>query len=350
MVPIGASAQFNESREFSRRFKVEPDTKVEISNKYGNVEINTWPKDSVVFEIKIKVEEKTLSKLEKSMAGIDFDFTNSPHFLIARTLVNKTSSTLEKELLKFKETILQTEGNVDINYKVWLPEKSSLTLDNKFGNIFISDYPGNCAISLANGNLKAHEFSGKTEINLSFADATINKINSGQLNTNYSEVDIDEAKQLLIISKQSTFEISEVSDLDINARRDKYRIRMVDKVNAGGSFTNFRISELGERIRYRADYGDLVIESINAEFSNIFVETMSANINLNFDPAANFGFDITETKTDLDLCTEMEVADKNVMDEKLKKNKLTGRFGKKANPEKKVVIIATLGTIGIASE
>lgn len=350
LIPFGVLAQFNESREFTRRYKVMPDTKVEISNKYGNVEINTWQKDSVVFEVKIKVEEKSLSKLEKTMAGIDFDFTNSAHFLIAKTIVNKTSSTIEKELLKFKETILQTEGNVEINYTVWMPEKCALNLDNKYGNIFISDFEGDCTISLANGNLKAHDFNGKTEINLSFADATINKMNTAQLNTNYSEVDIDAVKKLIILSKQSTYEISEVSDLDINARRDKYRIRLVDKLNAEGSFSNFRISDLKDRIRFRSDYGDLNIENISAEFTSIYIETMSADVNLNFDPMSSFGFEITETKTELDLSGNMVVTEKNVLDEKLKKNKLTGKSGKKANAENKVVLITTLGTVGIVSE
>ena len=102
IIPFSGYSQFNESREFTKRFKIVQETRIEISNKYGNVEINTWDKDSVVFKVKINVEEKKLSKLEKTMEGIDFDFTNSPHFLIARTIVNKTSSALEKELLKFK--------------------------------------------------------------------------------------------------------------------------------------------------------------------------------------------------------------------------------------------------------
>lgn len=348
-IPLTVSSQFNESRDFKRGYKVVPDIKVEISNKYGNVEINSWEKDSVVFDIHIKVEEKTLSKLEKTMEGIDFDFTNSTHFLIARTIVNKTSSTFEKELLKFKETLLQTDGNVEINYTVWLPSKCGLTLDNKYGNIFISDFMGDCSINLSNGNLKAHEFSGKSQINLNFADATINNINTAQLTTSYSEVDINSAKKLTIESKQSTYEIMEATELDINSRRDKYRIRLTDIIDAEGSFSNFRVGELKDRIRFRSDYGDLEIEKINPEFSNIYIESMSTGINLNFDPASSFGFEITETKTDMDLCRQLEIKDKSVLDEKLKKNKLSGKFGSKPSPENKLLLISTLGQIGIYS-
>ena len=42
------------------------------------------------------------------MDEIDFDFTDSQHFLIVRTRVGENMSTLEKEFLKFKESLLQS--------------------------------------------------------------------------------------------------------------------------------------------------------------------------------------------------------------------------------------------------
>lgn len=349
IIPLSGFSQFNESKEITKRFQVVPETQIEISNKYGNVEINTWEKDSVVFLIKIKVEEKKLAKLEKTMEGIDFDFTSSSHFLIARTIVNKTSSTLEKELLKFKESLLQTDGNVEINYTVWLPKKCDLKLDNKYGNIFMSEFLGNCDITLSNGNLKAHDFEGKTQINLNFADATINKLNNAQLITNYSEVEIKAAKKLLIDSKQSTYDIIEATELNISTRRDKYRIRLADMVDVRGSFSNFSINELQDRINFRSDYGDLEIEKINPEFSNIFIETQSSDINLYFNQESGFKFQITETKTEMDFCREMDVKEKTVLDEKDKKTKITGNFGSKQAQTEKLFINTTLGKINTFS-
>ena len=157
--PLLAFPQFNEKPRVCKKvLKVLPETQIEITNKYGNVEIISWDKDSVVFNIKISVEERKLSKLEKTMEGVDFDFTNSSHFLIARTIVNSSQSTLEREFMKFKESLLQSDGKVEINMTVWLPKKSTLKLDNKFGNIYIGEFYGNSEITLSNGVLKAHEF------------------------------------------------------------------------------------------------------------------------------------------------------------------------------------------------
>ena len=100
-----ARAQFTETREFEKRFKVSPGQSIEITNKYGKIELITWDKDSVVIEVKMKVEEKKLSRLDKALDNIDFDFTESQHYLIGRTIADKNRTQLGSEFLKFKETL-----------------------------------------------------------------------------------------------------------------------------------------------------------------------------------------------------------------------------------------------------
>ncbi len=350
LMPFMASAQFTETKEINKRFKVSPETRVEISNKYGKVEINTWDKDSVVFNIKIRVEEKKLSKLEKSIDQIDFDFTNSPHFLIARTRVGENLSSLEKEFMRFKETLLQSDGNMEINYQVWLPKNNPLKVENKFGDVFIGDYSGEVEINLSNGNLKSHDFTGKVELVLNFADATINQMKNGRFDCNYSEVYLKKAESLILGSKSSTFEIVELKDLDATSRRDKFRIRLADRVEADGSFSNFRINELTDRLNLRSEYGDLDVEKTATDFSNILIESKSTDINLYFSSQSNFGFEITHTKTEVDLCHQMEVKEEKKLDEKEGKIKISGNYGKKTTNTPKLIINAVSGELNVFAE
>lgn len=347
LFPLLANGQFTETKEISKRFKVTPETRIEISNKYGKIEINTWDKDSVIFDIKIKVEEKKLSKLEKSIDDIDFEFTNSQHFLIARTKVGESLSSLEKEFMRFKETLLQSDGSMEINYTVWLPKKNTLQVENKFGDIFIGDYSGDVEINLSNGNLKSHDFTGKVNLTLNFADATVNEMKRGRFDCNYSDVYLKKAESLNAVSKSSTFEILEILNLDANSRRDKFRIRLADRVDARGSFSNFRINELTDRLSLRSEYGDLDIEKTAPDFSTLFIESKSTDINLYFDTEVTFDFEITHTKTQVDLCREMKTEEETKLDEKEGKMKLTGYFGKKAPGNKQLIINAVSGEINI---
>lgn len=350
MLPTLGKAQFTETKEIERKFAVSAETRIEITNKYGKIELNTWDKDSVVFEISIRVEERKLSRLEKSMEQIDFDFTDSRHFLIARTTIGKNMSTLEKEFLKFKETVLQSEGSMEIDYTVWLPASNDLKVENKFGNIFISDYSGRAEIDLSNGNLKAHDFTGRLELKLSFADATINQIKNGRLDCNYSNLYIKKAENIRTISKSSTFEIQELNDLDADSRRDKFRIIRADLIDGQGSFSNFRINKLTDRLTLRAEYGDIDVQETAADFSSILIESKSADINLYFKKESEFRFEITQTKADLHLSNEMNVAEEKTLDEKENKIELQGTFGTGSNLPTKLFINATSGEVNIFSE
>lgn len=347
-LPLLANAQFTDTKEINKYYKVSSETRIEISNKYGKIELNTWDKDSVTIKIKIRVEEKKLSKLEKSMEEIDFDFTNSQHFLIVRTKVGENRGLLEREILKFKESLLQSDGNVEIDYIVWLPKTNDLKVENKFGDIFIDDYSGEAEIDLSNGNLKSHDFKGKVDITLNFADATINEMKNGRFDCNYSELYIKKAESLKISSKSSTLEILEINELDADSRRDKYRLQLIDLLDAQGSFSNFRINELTDRLTLKADYGDLDIKKTSTDFSNIYIESKSADINLYFDSSTKFGFEITHIKSELEFGPNIKIDEEKTLDEKENKIKLIGTFGEKTKDNNtKLFINATSGEVNV---
>lgn len=345
-LPVLVTAQFTETKEISKRYKVTRETRIEITNKYGKIELNPWDKDSVVFLINIRVEDKKLSKLEKAIDEIDFDITNSQHFLIFRTKVGENLTSLEKELQRFKETILQADGKMEINFRVWLPKNNPLKVENKFGDIYIGDYQGDVDIQLSNGNLKSHDFFGKTNLTLNFADATINEMKSGRLDCSYSDVYLKKADKLRVVSKSSDFEITELKELSADSRRDKFRIRYMDLLDAKGSFSNFRINEITDRVTLRAEYGNLEIDNTAADFSSVFIEAKSTDINLSFNEKSKFQFEITHTKASTNFCREIKIKKEQVLDEKEKKLKINGVYGGESTGTK-LVITATSGEINI---
>ncbi len=344
---ITAQAQFTETREFVKRFKVNPEQSIEITNKYGKIELITWEKDSVVFEVKMKVEEKKLSRLDKALDNIDFDFTESQHYLIGRTIADKNRSHLGSEFLKFKETLLQTDGSVEIDYKVWLPATNPLKVENKFGDIYMDDYQGELEIRLSNGKLKAHDFNNRTRLFLNFADAMINNMSSGNIESNYSDVYIKNGNQISYSGKSSEVEIIELKSLTIDSRRDKFRIRRIGMLEAKGNFSNFRITDLLERATFRMVYGDLEVENVMSDFEDIRIESKSTDISLYFPAESEFGFEIKETKAEVDLPREVEIVERNEIDHKEGTFRVQGHFGENTEADEKLYINAISGKVNI---
>lgn len=332
-----ANAQFTETREFTRRFKIQPETRIDITNKYGRIELNTWKKDSVVIQFRMEINEKKPDKLKKTLDNLDFDISNSQHYLIVKTQVDKYRSQVESELLKFKETILQTNGSIRIDLTVWLPDNRELRLENKFGDIIMGDYLGETQIVLSNGKLKSGDLSKRSTMNLNFADATITNLSNSRIVCNYSDINLKSTGTLRFESKSSTIEIQNAEDLSIDSRRDKFRIRQADKIDASGNFSQFRISELKNKANLRISFGSIEIEKILASFSNIYIDGRSADVNLYFSPEAKFNFQITESKTNLKLGSELKVEDKEVLDPKENKVRHTGYFSKKMKDDQLII-------------
>ncbi len=344
---ITAFAQFTETREFRKEFKVTDKQRIEISNKYGKIELFTWNKDSVVFEVKMKVEEKKLSKLDKALDNIDFDFTESEHYLIGRTIADKNRSQLGSEFLKFKETLLQTDGNVEVDFNVWIPASSTLIVENKFGDIYMDDFDGKLTVKLSNGKLKAHDLNQQTSISLNFADATINKLTEGRIEANYSDVYIKYADQLTYDGKSSEIELIEAKDLTIKSRRDKFRLRRVGTVEAEGNFSNFRISDLTDRAKFQLNYGHLEIENVLNQFENIYIESKATDIGLYFNEDAEFQFEINNTKADIDLSRDITLEDRDELDSQDENTRIKGYLGTNDQADEKLYINAVSGQVTI---
>jgi len=342
------NAQFTETREFVKRFKIQAETRIDITNKYGKVELNTWAKDSVVINFRMEINEKKPIKLKQTLDNLDFDISNSQHYLIVKTMVDKNRSQIESEFLKFKETILQTNGSIRIDLVVWLPDDHELRIENKFGDIVMGDFQGETQIILSNGKLKCGDLPKKASLNLSFADATINNLTNARIVSNYSDIQLRNSGALRLETKSSTLEILNSSDLSIDSRRDKYRIRIADKLDAYGNFSHFMVTELKNKANMRLSYGSLDLEKIQPDFSSIYVDSRSTDLNLYFNPEAKFNFQITETKTNLKLGRELKVDDKQVLDSKENKIRHTGYFGRKMK-EDQLIINAVGGETNILS-
>lgn len=349
LTPLVGLAQFTETKEMTKEFKITPETRVELSNKYGKIDIKTWEKDSVVIEIKIRIEEKKLSKLEEAIKSIDFDITNSQHFLIVKTDVERNKSSIGKEIKKFKETLLKSDGNIQVDYTVWMPSANQLRVENKFGDVYIGDYMGEVEINLSNGNLKAHDLEGNVDLILNFADVTINKVENARLDCNYSDVYIKEAGSIRSNSKSSEFEFQTLRDLNADSRRDKFRIREAEMLEARSSFSNFRITALKDRLKIRADYGNIEIEETVSDFSDVTLDTKSTDVYVYFESDSKFNFDITHIKAEVDYCREMEIVDEESTGENDKQIRQTGYFGASSDISVKLHINANSGSINIRS-
>jgi hypothetical protein len=290
---ILASAQnLTDKSSVSRTYPVSHETTLEVHNKYGKIQVATWDLDSVAIEVDILLTESSKSKMRKLKEDIRIDFTGAQSYIIAKTMIKSESGRLASELKSIGNTISGSNKRVEINYLVHLPAYMDVVLTNKFGDIYMDDLEGQADIELSNGVLKANRLTGNSSISLSFANGMIKTLGSANLKLSYSDLVLDEASQLDLISKSSKLNVDLVNVLKIDSRRDKLYFKQVEFIYGKSNFTQVWVYDFLRESDLYMKYGELTIEHVMTGFSKIYVESDYTDITLYFDKDASLAFDI----------------------------------------------------------
>jgi len=346
LVSLTTFGQISETKTIKKGFAINKSSIVDIGNKYGDITVETWEKDSVKVEIQIKVTDKNREKLRVKMNEINFELTQSGHYVVINTIIGENKNLLFSEINKFKENIGMAESLVQINMNVKIPDNLNLRITNKYGNVYIDDYKGELTLNMSNGKLKAHDLTGYVNMKMSFGDAIVNTIETGNLEVYYGELNLSSSRKLRITSKTSDITITEVGQLFVNSTRDDYRIRMISDFETESSWTDFSINEFKTKSNIKMNFGDLTIENIKSAFENITINARSTKINLFFDRLADINFDIISNQP-ISLPNEAKIDNTEKLNEKEKIMRYLGRTGNVPVAKAKLIMNTSEGEITI---
>ena len=306
IITASTSAQtYERSKHIEKAYPINNTTEIQISNKYGNVHIVTWEKDSVKIEIDVLVRANKQSKADKIYDYINFEFTGNEYYVIAKTLFQSNRKSVWNELSDIAKTIFSSGNKAQIDYKIYLPSSNPLKIENKFGNIYTTNHSNEIEIILSNGDLKAHAFEGNTRIEIEFGNVNIKSISEATLEVNYAQFNADIADKITLRSKSSEIRIEDIGELDINSRRDKFYLNTVGKINGEASFSYFNIQNITELIALTTNYGEINIDnflqgfqlmSINSKYTDyklVFPENLNIDLEINHDSKTEIDYPVT---------------------------------------------------------
>lgn len=283
---------FEKEKTVNKSFKLSAETEIEVTNKYGDITIVPWEKDSVRFEIKLNVTTNKESKLDKTFDYIDFDFKSTKYYVIAQTVfVGK--GTFWTEISDVASNLFSAGTRTSINYTVYLPANSTLKVDNKYGNIYTTDLSGKLNFTLSNGDMKAHTFSGPTKLNTEYGNIDIEYIESGTIANNYGELNLDGAGNISITTRSAEVHIDEVKHLKLASKRDKIYLKHVDTLAGEFYFSTLSLEELSAKIDLSTRYGEIEIEKIGQKVKPFILNADDTEVNLNFQENSRYALDLT---------------------------------------------------------
>ncbi|MEQ8628909.1 hypothetical protein [Ekhidna sp.] len=271
-------AQVRQERDFKRSFAVPDNAKVEVVSKYGEVIVRTWNLDSVRFEVIVRAEGKNSSAVTKSMSRVDIRFRKVGSVISAVTEISSGGGFFGNVLSEVEGVMGSNKLKVD--YEVWIPEDVMLSIESKYGDLYMADLNGRVDLDISHGDIKANNLTQTLNLKHSFGKSSFGKLKDGIFTLRGAEVRVDEATDLNIESGSSEIRVDKIGRIQLNSRNDKIHLLDAKEIMCEGSFTDLTSDLLRGSARLDFSYGDIYLSRIVKDFNSIDITGKSTDINL----------------------------------------------------------------------
>jgi len=280
-----------EQTEIQRKsFPATANTSIEIINKYGDITVSTWEKDSVRFEITITASASKLSTANDLFEMAKVKFTANSNMILASLLWGENVNAFKRGSIEVNLAAGSSQV-LRIDYQVFIPAGNVLKIENRFGDVFLPDLKGKTYLSLYHGNLRADKIKNAKSIQVKYGDVKINQIQDGELDVSFGDIVIEDAGNIFIHSTSGTIELEKVEKLHIEGTNAKIRIESIDDLTTDVTLSDIRVRKLNKKLNSNTKFGDITFDFVSASFQSINVLATNGEVSFGFEASATFLFE-----------------------------------------------------------
>lgn len=331
-VSVQASDAINEyTKKINKEFEVNKDALTAIQNKYGNVEIVSSNRSTVLFEVTIKVEARNQDRADELLDRINVDFTSSPNRVSAITNFGKTGNGWNWG---------RNNESYQVHYRVELPVTNRLDIDNKYGNVSITSMNSDVKLTLKYGNgsmqdiggdfqaqvgyagnCDVGEIGGNMDVDLSYSGYSAVGGGKGYLQSKYSKIQLGQFQSLTIESKYDRYNIERVGELRNEGKYDNLSIEKAQNISVETKYTQIKIESLNTSGRFETGYGSVRIDRLDSAFKELTIDSRYTGYDIR--TTGGYTLDIDTEYVDERLPSDLSV---NYRDKDSNKLKLKGSY------------------------
>jgi len=326
------------TKEFHKEYTAGIKT-LAISNKYGDVVIQSWDKDQIVIDVKVTVDMSNRDKAQSFLDKIDVQFSEGTNVISAKTVLEDN----------FNFSGWSDSKRFRIDYNIKMPVGTDLTLSNKYGNTDIDELHGLMDLDIKYGNLTAGKLTRGnikplSRLILAYGKGTIDETGWLDLNERYvGSMEIAKSQAILLDSKYSKIMLGETSSMVGESKYDNIKIETIKNLVLENGYTEVNIGELIKKLNYSGSYGSFSIDRIPAGFESLDVDTHYMGVKLGIEESACYKLDAKVTYGGLKYDEDNFKNQRRVIENN--STELSGTVGKEENPSSKVNVLSSYGTV-----
>jgi hypothetical protein len=287
MAAFGLQAQDNPYTKVIRKeFQVNQNTRLELVNQYGNVDIVNVDDQRLTIEVNLKVNVRDKEKANDILNTVSIKITQEGDVI-------KAITELDDDFSRMFKGFNTNDGGLEINYTVTMPKNLPVNLSNKYGNVFVDQLVSTSTLDIKYGKLTANRIlhdskEPLTKVYLSYSKGTIQEARWIELDIKYSQLNITDSKALALLSKYSKVYITNGTSIVSESKYDTYEMGKLNNFITTAAYGHFVVNELSGKLQVDTKYSDVIVDKISAGFEQIKINNSYGTYKLGIDPNASY--------------------------------------------------------------
>jgi hypothetical protein len=291
LIVNGLYGQVRLEKDYAESFPMEEGQKISLSNKYGEVIVHVWNENRVKVNAVVEAEGKSREVVDKIMDKVRVAMRKSDHLLSIETLIT-TSSGFGDVLGDYSRRLLGKQ-RLSVNYELWMPHDLHLSLNNRYGNIYLASLSGPVEITLAHGDLRGNNLEGRLDVEHSFGKASFDYVSEGRFVLKGVRLEIEEGGSLDFMSSSSEVSLKKVDHMKINSRSDDFTLTDIGELSGTGRFTEIDAQGIAETVMLDFEYGEIRLSRLSPQFVTVDLKGKSTDIDLVLNQSSYIRADIS---------------------------------------------------------
>ncbi len=297
-------SRYERRKIIEKSYPVNKSTLLDINNKFGFVQINSWAKNDFSFKIEITGKGKTEERAQRILDEISIEFDSGNSIVYVKTIIENMKN--------------KNDEGFEVNYTVSMPDANPLRVKNRFGDVTMGDRDNDLALDVSYGSFRAGDVKGDTELYLAFGNGDIGDIQDGDLDIKYSKIDIGSGQKIDMAQRFSDIELEEVADLVLESKYGDIKIGKAESIDVEVKYSGFEIEELTGKLEMTGSYvGNFKINKLAHSFTLVDIRgkyssyTIGLEEGLNANIEAEFNYADLKSYADVNIDFQYRVKDQN---------------------------------------
>ncbi|CAM3618065.1 hypothetical protein [Zobellia roscoffensis] len=322
-------AQEKVSKKVTKTYGFTNAGEIHLDNKYGNINIYGWTKDEVSITVNITVTHKKHDNAQELLDRIHPVLRHSDDFISVSYEIGENNDGFFSNLFEKANPFDFDRSNVQIDYKVFMPEKAELEIINKFGDVFIEDWLGILKADVQHGDMWINDDLNKADISIKYGKLRAKNISYANLDLKNGGLNMNNSKTMRLNSAGCEIDMHTVGSLEFYSNKDEVDLEEIGTFYGMLKFSTIQLRRLAKDIDLVLKISDFRVEKIVDPNAIIAIEQESSEVSLNI---SDFPHEFTAVLAEglVRLPKSFHDVDSKILDKGDKLREIKAVYGKNA--------------------